>query len=59
MARKASQECAAGNGSLEPNPAGSAIVDALGPIPCVAQGAANGDRLYLVSVAGKQIGSGS
>ena len=58
-------EQASGSGPLEPlagfvaNPAGSAIVNALGPLRSVAQGTTNGNRRYLVIVSGGQTGSGS
>ena len=58
-------EQAAGSGPLEPlasfvtNPAGSAIVNALGPLRSVARGVTNGDRRYLVIVTGGHAGSGT
>jgi hypothetical protein len=56
-------EQATGGGPLEPlasfvtNQAGSAIVDALGPLRSVAGGTADHGRRYLVIVPGEQTGS--
>ena len=57
-------ERADGGGKLEPlegfmtNPAGSAIVNAIGPIRQIVQGAENTPRRYLVIAPGSMTGPG-